>query len=60
MPTELRAKEAKPEWSRPATTLVDPDLIATVQFCAVGILVTLIVMLCFPDFGAIIEQYNQF
>jgi hypothetical protein len=39
-------------------THVDPDLIATVQFCAIGLLVTLIVMLCFPDFGAVIEQYN--
>jgi hypothetical protein len=60
MPTELRAKKAKPEWSWPAKTHIDPDPIATVQFYAIGLLVTLIVMLCFPDFGAIIEQYNQF
>jgi len=43
-----------------SVSLTAPDLIATVLFCAIGLLVTLIVMLCFPDFGAIIEQCNQF
>ena len=60
MPTELRAKKAVPEWSLPATALSDPNLIVTVQFCVIGLLVTLIVMLSFPDLGAIIDQYNQF
>jgi hypothetical protein len=60
MPIELRAKKARPEWSWPAKAQIDPDLVATVQFCAIGLLVTLILMLCSPDFGAIIEQYNQF
>jgi hypothetical protein len=60
MPTELRAKKAKPEWSWPAKAHIDSDLIATVQFCAIGLLITLIFMLSFPNLGAIIEQYNQF
>jgi hypothetical protein len=60
MPTELRAKKAKPEWSWPAKAHVDPDLIATVQFCLISLLITLIVMLSFPDLGALIEQYNLF
>jgi hypothetical protein len=60
MPTELLAKKARPEWSWSAQTRIDPDLIATVLFCAIGLLVTLIVMLSFPDLGALIEQYNQF
>jgi hypothetical protein len=60
MPTELRAKKARPEWSWPAKAHIDPDLVATVQFCAIGLLVTPIVMLCFSDLGALIEQYNQF
>jgi len=60
MPTELRAKKAAPERSWPATALGDPNLIATVQFCVIGLLVTLIAMLSFPGFGAIIEQCNQF
>ena len=60
MPTDLRAKKAKPEWSWPAKARIDPDLAAIVQFCLIGLLVTLIVMLSFPDLGALIEQYNQF
>jgi len=60
MPTELRAKKAVPEWSLPATALSDPNLIATVQFSVIGLLVMLIVILTFPDLGTIIEQYNQF
>jgi hypothetical protein len=59
MPNELRAKKAAPDSWR-AKVHIDPDLIAIVQFCAIGLLVTLIVMLYFPDFGTIIEQYNQF
>jgi hypothetical protein len=58
MPTELRVKQAVPEWSWPAT-LSDPNLIAVVYFCVIGLLVTLIAILVFPDLGAIIEQCNQ-
>jgi hypothetical protein len=60
MPTELRANKATPEWSLLATGLSNPDLIATVQFCVIGLLITLIVILSFPDLGALIEQYNQY
>jgi hypothetical protein len=60
MPTELHAKKAAPEWSWPLAALNDPNLIAIVRFCAIGLLVTLVVMLRFPDLGAIIEQCNQF
>jgi hypothetical protein len=60
MPTRLRAKKAASERSWPAKTLSDPNLIVIVQFCAIGLLVTLIAMLSFPNLGAIIEQYNQF
>ena len=60
MPTELRAKRAAPERSWPAKAHIDPDLIATVLFCAIGLLVMLIVMRSFPDLGALIERYNQF
>ena len=59
MPTELHAQKTAVEWSWPKAH-IDPVLIATVMFCAIGLLVTLIVMLCFPDFRAIIEQCNQF
>jgi hypothetical protein len=59
MPTELRAKKAAPELSWRAKAHIDP-VIAIVQFGAIGLLVTLIVMLSFPGLGALLEQYNQF
>jgi hypothetical protein len=40
--------------------LTDPDLIAIVAFCVLGLLVALNVILRFPDLGALIEQYNRF
>lgn len=39
---------------------MDPDLTAVMLFCAIGLLAALNLMLRFPDFGAIIAQYNQF
>ena len=38
----------------------NPDLTAIVLFCTIVLLVTINVMLRFPDLGAIIAQYNQF
>lgn len=60
MPNESRAKRETPEWSWPTTSLSDPNLIATVQFCLIVLLVMLIAMFSFPALGAIVEQYNQF
>jgi hypothetical protein len=37
-----------------------PDFLTIVAFCVIGLLVTVNVILRFPDFGALIEQYNQF
>lgn len=47
-------------WQRLYATVTDPDLQAIVAFCLIGLLLTLNVMLRFPDLGAIIEQCNQF
>jgi len=47
-------------WQRLYVTVTDPDLLTVVAFCLIGFLLTLNVMLRFPDLGAIIEQYNQF
>jgi hypothetical protein len=58
MPTELREKKTTPAWSWPAIASSDPDLISTVLFCVIVLLVMLVVMLTFPDFGAVIEQYH--
>jgi hypothetical protein len=57
---ELRAKKPASSWSWLAAAVKDPSLIAIVSFCAIGLLVTLNLMLRFPDLGALIAQYNQF
>ena len=36
------------------------DLHFVLGFCVLGLLITLVVILRFPDFGALIESYNQF
>jgi hypothetical protein len=38
----------------------NPDLQAVVVFSLIGLLVALNLILRFPDFGAVIAQYNQF
>jgi uncharacterized membrane protein YdfJ with MMPL/SSD domain len=47
-------------WSRFVIAITNPDLVAVVAFCLVGLLLSLNLILRFPDFGAVIEQYNQF
>ena len=51
---EVRAQKASP-WS-----WLEPDLSAVLLFCVIGFLATFNLILRFPDFGAIIAQYNQF
>ena len=46
--------------SRFAQAINDQNLIATVLFCVIGLLITAVVMLRFPDLGFIVAQYNQF
>jgi hypothetical protein len=36
------------------------DLIAILAFCAIGLLITMNVMLRYPDLGALAELYSQF
>ena len=46
-------------WDRVLTAARNPDLIAIVIFCAIGLLITLNVILRYPDFGAAaIEQID--
>ena len=47
-------------WQRFLTAATDPDLPAILAFLLIGLLLTLIFMFRFPDFGAIIAQANQF
>jgi hypothetical protein len=55
-----RTQGAETEWSRLVTATANPDLHAVVAFCLIGLLLALNLILRFPDFGAVIEQYNQF
>jgi hypothetical protein len=45
-------------WLRAAKA--DPDLFIIVAFCLIGLLVTINVILRFPDFGISVEQLQQF
>jgi hypothetical protein len=47
-------------WSRLVATIAGPDLPMIVAFCLTGLLIALSVIQRFPDFGAVIEQFNQF
>ena len=55
-----RTQGTETEWSQLVTAIANPDLHAVVAFCLIGFLVALNLILRFPDFGAVIEQYNQF
>ncbi len=46
-------------YRRLVTTITDPDLITVIAFCALGLLVTLNVILRFPDFGLLVGQLGQ-
>ena len=47
-------------WSRLVATVAGPDLPMIVAFCLTGLLIALSVIQRFPDFGAVIEQFNKF
>jgi hypothetical protein len=59
-PTDRRARKTETEWSRILAIIANPELHAMVAFCLIGLLITLNLILRFPDLGAVIEQYNQF
>ncbi len=58
--TGLVTGAAKIAWRRTVAAIASPDLLAIVAFCVIGFLLALNFILRFPDFGAVIQQYNQF
>jgi hypothetical protein len=54
------AKPASRQIQRTETTWSNPALVVVITFCLIGLLLTLNVVLRFPDFGSVVEQYNQF
>jgi hypothetical protein len=57
-PRNLRSAETS--WDRFIAAINNTELLVIIAFCTLGLLITLNVMLRFPGFGAVIEQYNQF
>jgi len=55
--SELHTNKVAP-WS--FAKFMGPDLTAVALFCAIGLLVTINVILRFPDLGTIVAQYSQF
>ena len=47
-------------WHQVLAETTDPDFIIIAAFCTIGLLITINVILRFPDFGASAERYNQF
>ena len=52
--------ETASRWDAFLAMFSNPDLPTIVAFCLLGLLLTLSLMLRFPDLGAVIEQYNRF
>ena len=52
--------EAPSRWLKFLAIFTNPDLPMIVAFCLLGLLLTFSLILRYPDFGAVIEQYNQF
>jgi hypothetical protein len=59
-PANRRTQRTETEWSQLVMAITNPDLHAVIAFCLIGLLISLNLILRFPDFGAVIEQYNQF
>jgi hypothetical protein len=60
IPPLIQAKVAGIPWHTLLDAISKPDFIMIVVFCTIGLLTMLNVILRFPNFGVVIEQYNQF
>ncbi len=47
-------------WNRIVAVLRDPERAAVVMLCAIGLLVTVALLLAFPHFGGITQSVQQF
>jgi hypothetical protein len=53
-------KAAQKEWPSFASASSNSRLLTVIALCLIGLLVALNLIFLFPDFGTVIEQYNQF
>jgi hypothetical protein len=51
---------AETSWDRFIAAINNTEMLVIIAICALGLLITLNFILRFPDFGAVIEQYNRF
>jgi len=58
-PAALLANTMKALWCWLVALLSDPALIAVAIFCTIGLLITLNLIVRFPDFTAVSEQFQQ-
>ena len=47
-------------WDWIVATVMDPNLVTVALVCAIGLLIAFNLILRFPEFGAVIAQYNQY
>jgi hypothetical protein len=47
-------------WNRIVAVLRDPELAAVAMFCAIGLLVTVALLLAFPHVGELTQSTQQF
>ena len=60
IPPLKQAKTTRTAWHQMVAAISESDLITIVALFAIGLLITLNLILRFPEFGTLIESYNQF
>jgi len=59
-PLDPRLRRRATIWDHISAALNDPELIAVVLFCSLGLLVTLGLYILFPSFGALAASLQAF
>jgi hypothetical protein len=59
-PTFRRASAPVTAWDWIVATVTDPQLVTVTLVCTIGLLIAFNLILRFPEFGAVVAQYNQF
>jgi esterase/lipase superfamily enzyme len=56
----VRASRVEAGWRRFVAVISNPELRAVVAFCTIGFLITVNIVLRFPDFGGTVAQLASF
>lgn len=59
-PASRQIEAVKSAWHRTIAIVTNPSLVMICAFCAIGLLVTVNLILHFPNFGAMMVEYEQF